>query len=82
MDGLDRTTFKALQMISWNRFKDPTVNEVATIIVDEFATKDRDIVVNLRGGGLQRISDLHPAYDPLQFPLLFPFGEQGWSTTV
>ncbi|OWZ14706.1 Helitron helicase [Phytophthora megakarya] len=59
-----------------------TANEVAANIVDEFASKERDIVVNLRGGGLQRISDLHSAYDPLQFPLLFPFGEQGWSTTV
>ena len=27
--------------------------------------------------GLQRMSDLHPSYDPLIFPLLFPMGENG-----
>jgi hypothetical protein len=28
--------------------------------------------------GLQWISDTLPAYDPLQFSLLFPHGERGW----
>ncbi|CAI9273120.1 unnamed protein product [Lactuca saligna] len=27
----------------------------------------------------QRISKLHPSYMPLQYPLLFPYGEEGWS---
>ncbi len=31
-----------------------------------------------RGGGLWRISDLHPAYDPLHFVLFHPHGEPGW----
>ncbi len=31
-----------------------------------------------RGGGLWRISDLHPAYDPLHFVLFHPHGELGW----
>ncbi len=30
------------------------------------------------GGGLWRISDLHPAYDPLHFVLFHPHGELGW----
>jgi hypothetical protein len=31
-----------------------------------------------RGGGLQFISNLHPAYVPLYYVLLFPYGENGW----
>ncbi len=31
-----------------------------------------------RGDGLWRISDLHPAYDPLHFVLFHPHGEPGW----
>ncbi len=27
---------------------------------------------------VDRISETHPAYDPLHFPLLFPSGKQGW----
>jgi hypothetical protein len=33
-------------------------------------------------GGLQRIREAHPAYDPLHFPLLFPHGELGWYLAV
>ena len=29
-------------------------------------------------GPIHRISDLHPAYLPLQYPLLFPYVENGW----
>lgn len=32
----------------------------------------------MRGGGLQRISESHPAYDPLHYPIILPCGEQGW----
>ena len=28
---------------------------------------------------MKRICKLHPAYDPLQYPLLFPTGNDGWS---
>ncbi len=39
----------------------------------------RDIVVHSDSGGrLHRISDLHPAYMPLHFVLLFPHGELHW----
>ncbi len=31
-----------------------------------------------RSGGLWRINDLHPAYDPLHFVLFHPHGELGW----
>jgi len=30
--------------------------------------------VALQGWGLQRISELHRSYDPLQYPLIFSYG--------
>ena len=39
---------------------------------------NRDIVLHYRDGGLQCISELHRSYDPLQYPLLFPYGKDGW----
>ena len=38
-----------------------------------------DIVLRKRGGGLQFLYDLHPAAQPLHFPLLFPYGTKGCS---
>ena len=38
----------------------------------------RDVVVSLRGGGLNFISEKHVSYMPLQYPLLFSCGEDGW----
>ena len=46
----------------------PTADEVAVILPDNHSTHPRDIVLRLRSGPLQRISDLHPAYVPLQYP--------------
>ena len=37
-----------------------------------------DLVVKIRGGGLQRVSDLNPSAMPLHFTLLFPYGTKGW----
>ncbi|KAL8509758.1 hypothetical protein ACS0TY_016827 [Phlomoides rotata] len=55
----------------------PTTSEVAALIpgdIDKNMEK-RDVVVQLRDSFLQRISELHPCYIPLQYPLLFPYGE-------
>ena len=57
----------------------PSADEVAVILPDnEAGSHPRDIVLRLRQGPLQRISELHPSYAPLQYPLLFPHGEPGW----
>ena len=53
-------------------------DEVAVILPGNHSTEPRGIVLRLRSGPLHRISDLHPAYAPLQYPLLFPRGENGW----
>ncbi|KAF7807456.1 uncharacterized protein G2W53_039617 [Senna tora] len=58
----------------------PTALEVAAIIVGDFDMErgERDIIVENRSGVLQRIDELHPLYLPMQYPLLFPYGEDGY----
>jgi Helitron helicase-like domain at N-terminus len=41
----------------------------------------RDVVVNA-SSGYQRINDMHSSYDPLQYPLIFPNGTQGWNISM
>jgi hypothetical protein len=60
------------------RYNLPTADEVAVILPGMQSKAPRDIVLRNRAGPLYRISDLHPAYAPLQYPLLFPRGENGW----
>ena len=58
----------------------PNINELAILIVGELSLENykRDIIVQSKKHGLQHISILHPAYMPLQYPLLFPYGEPGY----
>jgi len=58
----------------------PNINELAILIVGELSLENykRDIIVQSKRHGLQHISILHPAYMPLQYPLLFPYGEPGY----
>jgi len=68
------------------RYNLPTANdEVAAIIPgdgSEERSDHRDIILRLRGGGLQRISHLHPSYSSLHYVLLFPHGEDGWHPAI
>ncbi|KAK2363418.1 ATP-dependent DNA helicase PIF1 [Trifolium repens] len=38
----------------------------------------RDIIIQERSGKLERINEFHPAYLAYQYPLLFPYGEDGF----
>jgi hypothetical protein len=60
----------------------PMCNEVAATLLDDNMGAKRDIILHQRSGGLRRISDRHPAYDPVYFPLLFPNGALGWHLVV
>ena len=44
--------------------------------------RPRDIVLNARDGQLQRVSELHRSYDPLQHPLMFPYGNDGYCIII
>ena len=42
----------------------------------------RDIIVSTQNNGLRRILIFHPTYMPLQYPLLFPYGERGFQLGI
>ena len=67
-----------------HRYNPPTINEIAVVIVgnDQQVTDSCDIILRPRDGGLQRISDLHSAYTPLHYVLLFPLGTPGWNPSL
>ncbi|GAU50222.1 hypothetical protein TSUD_409010 [Trifolium subterraneum] len=62
----------------------PTADEVAGLIVGDFEDSDigRDVIINERNFGLTRIHETHVLFLPLQYPLLFPRGENGWEPDI
>lgn len=62
----------------------PTADEVAALIVGDFDDLEcgRDIVVRMNDGFLTKLHETHVAYIPLQYPLLFPFGEDGFREDI
>ncbi|XP_042970258.1 uncharacterized protein LOC122302876 [Carya illinoinensis] len=68
--GLDQRIFNA-----------PTSSQVAVIWVeneDADQLEGRDICVFSHSGGSHIVQYYFGCYDPLQYPLLFPFGDTGW----
>ncbi|CAE1140616.1 unnamed protein product [Acanthosepion pharaonis] len=59
------------------RYNAPASNEVSVIVSGDQHNR-RDIVIESCGSGLRRISETHRSYDALQYPLLFPYGEDGF----
>jgi len=78
------TTGRTLGNGDVHRYNAPIANEVAMIIPGEpEKVGNRDVIVQRRyGGGLQRMNELAPSYDPLQYPLLFLAREDGWSKNL
>ncbi|XP_019163585.1 PREDICTED: uncharacterized protein LOC109159928 [Ipomoea nil] len=62
----------------------PTVSEVAAIVVGDLDPMlgERDILIETKSGVLKRITELNPAYLPLQYPILFPYGEDGYREDI
>lgn len=64
------------------RYNLPTADEVAIILPGDGTEvmDQRDIRLHLRGGnGFMQISECHPAYLPLHYVVMFPYGELGWT---
>ncbi|XP_074314587.1 uncharacterized protein LOC141649809 [Silene latifolia] len=61
-------------------YNKPTTSEIAALIVGDTSDNSagRDIIIEHRSDGLQRINELHPSYMALQYPLLFPYGEDSF----
>lgn len=62
----------------------PTVSEVAAIIVGDLDENlgERDIIVETQTRQLKRINELNASYLGLQYPLLFPYGEDGYREDI
>ncbi|XP_031641262.1 uncharacterized protein LOC116352658 isoform X2 [Contarinia nasturtii] len=65
------------------RFNAPAFdsNDVAIVIVGA-QFEPRDIVLKRRNDILHRISETHRSYDALQYPILFPYGEDGYHFNI
>ena len=53
-------------------------NQVAVIDLRPDCTNPADVIVRLRGGGIQKIPETNRSFEPLRFPVLFPNGDDGW----
>ncbi|KAI9118834.1 hypothetical protein K1719_010279 [Acacia pycnantha] len=62
----------------------PTASELAALIVGDFDNSytNRDIIVKRQSGSLQRIDELHMSYLPLQYPLFFHYGDNGYDPSI
>ncbi|XP_070008573.1 uncharacterized protein [Nicotiana sylvestris] len=70
--------------IDGRRYNLPTIPEVDALVVGDFEVSgsDRDIIIETQSGQLQRINELNVAYLGLQYPLLFPYGEDGYREDI
>ncbi|XP_057455303.1 uncharacterized protein LOC130746629 isoform X1 [Lotus japonicus] len=61
----------------------PTCDEIAALIVGDFDSIEvgRDIIVK-KNGVLSRIHETHTSFIPLQYPLIFHYGEDGWQEDI
>ncbi|XP_074323272.1 uncharacterized protein LOC141660207 [Apium graveolens] len=77
-------TLKVIRSESGRECHISSTDEVAGIMVGdtEETCGDRDIVVNEKGKGLVRVSYVHPKLMALQYPLLFPRGEDGFHPKI
>jgi hypothetical protein len=62
----------------------PSATEVAALIVNdsEVNRKGRDVIVQYKDMRPRRISENHPKFMAMQYPLLFPNGEDGYRQNI
>ncbi|XP_063215751.1 uncharacterized protein LOC134527212 isoform X1 [Bacillus rossius redtenbacheri] len=57
-------------------------NEVAAIFVGDEPPMRNDIRIYPKDRPVQSINNLHPSTDPMTYPLLFPHGEHGYTSSM
>ncbi|OMO54516.1 DNA helicase PIF1, ATP-dependent [Corchorus olitorius] len=62
----------------------PTSTQIGGLIVGDYgrAQGDRDVIVHHKNHRLEHISTVHPLYMSLQYPILFPYGEDGFTPHI
>ncbi|CAI9303567.1 unnamed protein product [Lactuca saligna] len=81
--NLDSYGVRLFNVVPDRRYGPPAPGSLGCIVCgDDVTGAMYDIVVYSKIGSPQRVSKLHPTYMPLQYPLLFPYGEEGWSPAL
>jgi len=62
----------------------PGADEVAALVIKDPTdeTQGRDIIIEYKDVGPKRISEIHPKLMAMQYPLLFPYGEDGFTLEI
>ncbi|XP_021743384.1 uncharacterized protein LOC110709442 [Chenopodium quinoa] len=62
----------------------PSASEIAALIIrtGDAEKGPRDVIIEDKHFGLKRISELDPSFMAMQYPLLFPYGEDGYTTDI
>ena len=65
-------------------YNTPSSDEIVALIVGDFANMGvgRDIIVKKYCGNLARLHETHTAFIPLQYPLMFPYGKDGYQENI
>lgn len=63
-----------------NIYSAPIAPEVVGLVVNDLGVTDhgRDLIVQDRSSHLQRVDERHRKFMAMQYPLLFPYGEDGF----
>ncbi|KAL0449108.1 UNVERIFIED_CONTAM: hypothetical protein Slati_1467200 [Sesamum latifolium] len=61
-----------------------TASEVAALIIGDGhqSTGNRDIIVETQSRHMRRITELHPSFMAMQYPILFPYAEDDFRTAI
>nr|GEW35789.1 helitron helicase-like domain-containing protein [Tanacetum cinerariifolium] len=72
---------RLFNIVGAREYELPTGDTLGAIMYESGpdAAMDFDIIIEQRTGPPQRVNKLHPSYMALQFPLLFVYGEDGYS---
>ncbi|KAL6646680.1 hypothetical protein ACP70R_015757 [Stipagrostis hirtigluma subsp. patula] len=63
-----------------NIYSNPVASDVVGLVVNDLGTSDegRDLIVQDHSSHLQRVKETHCKFMAMQYPLLFPYGEDGF----
>jgi len=86
--NIQSVDYKLRLLENWNhdsrQYDDPTSNDIGGLVVGDIGDffSERDIIIECFSGSLKRISKLHLKFMALQYPLLFSYGEDGYSCNI
>ncbi|WVZ78546.1 hypothetical protein U9M48_026238 [Paspalum notatum var. saurae] len=65
-------------------YSTPSASELAALIIGGSSPQESsfDIIVETRSSQLKSVSPIHPSLMALQYPLLFPYGQPGFHTSI